>query len=128
MSAGIITVSRSSASNASSASDDNSSGGEYTWTITFPLTARDVPELGVDGTALEGTGAAGNLVETQIARVPEIQQVSTSAGSEMIGVFTLAFSGEETGQLPYNATAAEVRSVCWQCYNQIKCVRTGTEI
>ena len=73
------------------------------------MNARDVPELGVDGAALEGTGAAGSLVEVQKAHAPEIQRVSTSAGSEVLGYFTLGFNGEETTALPYNATAEEVR-------------------
>lgn len=83
-------------------------GGEYTWTITFPLSARDAPELGFDGAALEGEGAAGNIVETRVARAPEIQRVSTMAGSEVYGEFTLMFSDDETEPLSYNATADEV--------------------
>lgn len=82
----------------------------YTWTISFPLTARNAPELGFDGAALEGKGAAGNIVETQEARVPEVQRVSTVASSEVYGSFTLFFFGEETEQLRHNATAEEVRT------------------
>lgn len=91
---------------------DSSSGdgGGYTWTISFPLSARNVPELGFDGAALEGKGAAGNIVETQAARVPEIQRVSTVAGSEVYGGFTLMFFDEETELLSHNATAEEVRT------------------
>lgn len=100
--AGDVAVSR----NESSGFD---SGG-YTWTISFPLSARNAPELGFDGAALEGKGAAGNIVETQAARVPEIQRVSTVAGSEVYGGFTLMFSDEETDLLPHNATAEEVKA------------------
>lgn len=98
--AGELAVSRSDSS-----WDDS---GGYTWTISFPLSARNAPELGFDGAALEGKGAAGNIVETQVARVPEIQRVSTVAGSEVYGGFTLTFSDEETELLPHNATAEEV--------------------
>lgn len=55
-------------------------------------------------------GAAGNLVEVQLARAPEIQRVSTSAGSEIYGGFTLGFNNETTEELVYNATANEVRT------------------
>lgn len=68
----------------------------------------DAPELGVDGAALEGQRAAGNLVETQISRTPEIQRVSTSAGSAIWGGYTLEFNGKVTEELVYNATADEV--------------------
>ena len=91
-------------------------GGGYTWTISFPLSARNVPELGFDGAALEGKKAAGNIVEIQAARVPEIQRVSTVAGSEVYGGFTLMFLDEETDLLPHNATAEEVR-LTWLAEN-----------
>lgn len=91
-----------------SSNHDDGGGGGYTWTITFPLSASDAPELGVDGAALQGEGAAGNIVETRVARAPEIQRVSTLAGSEVYGGFTLTFSDDETEQLSYNATADEV--------------------
>lgn len=81
----------------------------HAWTITFPANAGDVPELGIDGAALEGSGATGNLVEVQAAHVPEVQQVSTSAGSSVWGYFTLGFNGEETEGLQFNSTAEEVR-------------------
>lgn len=102
-------VTRSNFSNTSSSwNNDNGSGG-CTWEITFPLAARDAPELGVDGAALDGTGAAGNLVQKQLAQAPEVQRVSTSAGSEIFGGFTLGFNGEMTERLQHNATAEEVR-------------------
>lgn len=47
-----------------------------------------------------------------MARVPEVQRVSTLAGSEVYGGFTLKFFDEETDQLPHNATAEEVKN-CW---------------
>lgn len=43
-----------------------------------------------------------------MARTPEIQRVSTSAGSAISGGFTLELSGEVTEELVYNATADEV--------------------
>lgn len=104
-----ITVRRSGVVNGSALSQDANGGGGYTWTITFPLTARNAQELGVDGAALEGSGAAGNLVQTRMARSSEIQRVSTSASSEIYGGFQLGFNGEKTDQLPYNATADEVK-------------------
>lgn len=100
--AGGITVSRSDSSLGDS--------GGYTWTISFPLSARNAPELGFDGAALEGAGAAGSIVEAQAARVPEIQRVSTVAGSEVYGGFTLMLFDEETELLPHNATAEEARA------------------
>lgn len=93
--------------------------------ITFPLAARNAFNLGVDGAALEGVGAAGNLVETQLARAPEIQRVSTSAGSEVYGTFTLAFNNGTTEELVYNATAEEVRSSArYSCRFDV-CARNG---
>ncbi|CAM9426180.1 unnamed protein product, partial [Ectocarpus fasciculatus] len=109
--AGDISVSRSNSSNTTSLWDGNDGrGGGYTWTITFPLSARDAPELGFDGAALEGKGAAGNIVETRMSRAPEIQRLSTLAGSEVYGGFSLMFAETETDQLPFNATADEVES------------------
>lgn len=106
---GDISVSRTNSSNTTSLWDGNDGGGGgYTWTVTFPLSARDAPELGFDGAALEGKGAAGNIVETRMARAPEIQQLSTLAGSEVYGGFSLMFAETETDQLPFNATADEV--------------------
>lgn len=112
---GDIAVTRSNSTNETSfwmsdhnSNYDNSGGDGYTWTITFPLSARDAPELGFDGAALKGKGAAGNIVQTRVARAPEVQRVSTLAGSEVYGGFTLTFSDDETEQLPYNATANEV--------------------
>lgn len=78
--------------------------------ITFPLAARNVFNLGVDGAALEMAGAAGNIFEVQTARAPEIQRVSTFAGSEVSGSFTLGFKNGTTEELKYNATADEVRT------------------
>ena len=106
---GNITVSRSALSNASSMTDGEGIIGGHTWAITFPVDAGDAPELGIDGAALEGPGAAGNLVEIQAAHVPEVQRVSTSAGSSVWGYFTLGFNGEETEGLQFNSTAEEVR-------------------
>ncbi len=54
---------------------------------------------------------AGNIVETRVARVPEVQRVSTLAGSEVYGGFTLKFNDEDTEQLPHNASAEEVNIV-----------------
>lgn len=82
----------------------------YTWMITFPLSAGDAPELGIDGTALEGGGAAGNMIETQSARIPEKQRVSTSASSGVSGWFTVKFGDETTAALAHNASAEEVRA------------------
>lgn len=82
----------------------------YTWIITFPLSAGDAPELGIDGTALEGGGAAGNIIETQSARIPEKQRVSTSASSGVSGWFTLKFDDETTMAVSHNASAEEVRA------------------
>lgn len=106
-STGDITVTRGYAVSNTSFSDSNSFDG-YTWTIVFSPGSPDAPELGVDGAALEGQRAAGNLVETQIARTPEIQRVSTSAGSAVWGGYTLEFNGNVTEELVYNATADEV--------------------
>ncbi|CAM9632935.1 unnamed protein product, partial [Hapterophycus canaliculatus] len=104
--AGDILVSRSNSSHDTSSSNDGEkSVGGYTWTITFPLSARDAPELGFDGVALQGTGAAGNIVETRMSRVPEVQRVSTFGSSEIYGDFTLGFAEEETDLIPFNATA-----------------------
>ena len=102
-------VSRSNNSGTNPSSEDGGGGGQ-SWMITFPLAARNAFNLGVDGAALEGVGAAGNLVETQLARAPEIQRVSTSAGSEVYGGFTLGFNNGTTEELVYNATAYEVRT------------------
>lgn len=106
---GGIAVSRRALSNASSMTDGEGLIGGYTWAITFPVSAGDAPELGVDGAALDGSGAAGNLVEIQAAHTPEVQRVSTSAGSSIWGYFTLGFNGETTEGLQFNATAKEVR-------------------
>lgn len=46
-----------------------------------------------------------------MAQVPEVQRVSTLAGSEVYGGFTLKFSDEETELLPHSATAEEVSVV-----------------
>lgn len=110
---GDISVTRSDSSNETSSwgAHDTIIGG-YTWTITFPLSARDAPELGFDGAALEGNGAAGNVIETRMSRVPEVQRVSTMASSEMYGFFTLTFGEEETEPLPFNATGFEVGNLC----------------
>lgn len=82
---------------------------ESSWYITFPLSARDAPELGVDGVALEGSGAAGNIVETQSARAPEIQRISSSASSQVSGGFSVAFGDERTAQIRHNASALQVK-------------------
>lgn len=79
------------------------------WVITFPLMAGDVPKLGIDGSALTGKGAAGNIVEVQRAQTPETQRVSTSASSAVSGGFVLVYNGASTSQLHYNASALEVR-------------------
>lgn len=100
-------VTRDYAVSNTSSSESNSEDG-YTWTIVFPPGSPDAPQLGVDGAALEGQRAAGNLVEMQIARTPEIQRVSTSAGSAILGGFTLEFNGKVTEGLVYNATVDEV--------------------
>lgn len=106
---GGITVSRSALSNASSMTDGEGIIGGHAWVITFPVNAGDAPELGVDGAALMGPGATGNLAEIQAAHAPEVQRVSTFAGSSVWGYFTLGFNGEETEGLQYNSTAEEVR-------------------
>lgn len=93
--------------------------------ITFPLAARNAVNLGVDGAALEGVGAAGNIVEMQLARAPEIQRVSTSAGSEVYGGFTLGFNNDTTEELVYNATAHEVRTSATCSYQFDVCARNG---
>lgn len=91
--------------------------------ITFPLAARDAFNLGVDGAALEGEGAAGNLAEAQLARAPEIQRVSTSAGSEVYGGFTLGFNNETTEELVYNATADQVRTSARRLSGDCMCAK-----
>lgn len=80
----------------------------YIWTITYAVSAGNAPELNVDGVALEGVGAAGNLLQIQSSRAPEIQRISTSATSPIAGGFTIEFGAEETMQIAHNASAAQV--------------------
>lgn len=100
----LVTLSNTSASNASA---DSNIG--CAWRVTFPVAAGDPPKLGIDGAALKGRGAAGNVLELQSARVPEIQRISTLASSGVSGWFTIEFGEEQTVKIGHNASAEEVR-------------------
>ena len=71
--------------------------GGYSWTITFQGMQGDVPELQVASNMLTGTSASVS-VSTQ------------TEGNVVSGDFAVEFMGERTLNIPYDATAAQVKS------------------
>jgi hypothetical protein len=85
---------------------DGDDGGP--WTVTLSL-ARDCAPM--TGNAAGLTGASVTVVTTQTANTPvNEQQTVALSGSPQGGTFTLTFAGETTGNIAFDATAADVQT------------------
>jgi hypothetical protein len=82
---------------ADAATADHSAG--VLWTITFLKSPAPLPTMVVAALNLDTAAYAGSITVTRI-----------TADNHLSGTFSLAVRGKETGQLPFDATAAAVRT------------------
>jgi len=96
-------------------------GNVYTWSITFPASQGDAPEIQprahtdlayAGGTATVAVSTLVQGVFPQAQPLPEVQMVVLRGGAAITGYFKLAFGGSSyvTGYIPAAATAAEVQA------------------
>ena len=85
--------------------------GGYKWQITFSRKDGDVATLVATDSSLTGTVPTVAVVETRRGTVDEVQVITTdtTAGS-LQNTFFLAFNGEETDNLNYDASETTVKA------------------
>ena len=89
---------------------DGSSTTSLAYVVTFTNTTRkDVGQMTGSGASLTGGAIGVNTIQTHAAAVNEVIDV-TLTGSPTGGTFTLTYSGQTTGTIAYNASAATVTS------------------
>ena len=89
--------------------------GGYAWQITFGQRDADVGKLIAGSSSLTGTQPTVVVEETRQGTADEIQVVTTGTTGSRIkagSLFFLAFEGQETVNLEYNADATKVKRVC----------------
>lgn len=87
------------------------SGGVLTVTFQNALGSRDVLALVADGASLTGSGSAVAVATaTAGAGLANETQVIYANGTVSGGTLTITFDGEETGDIAFDATPAEVQA------------------
>ena len=79
--------------------------GGYEWLVTFGRADGNVPISNITGATLTGTSPSATITEVVAGTSDEIQLVALEATG---GNFFLEFRGEETEDISYSATAAQV--------------------
>jgi hypothetical protein len=84
--------------------------GGVTWTIIFPQALGNVDPLLVDSSGLSGEGAEATVTTVREGTTVEVQVIRSYASSPLSGTFSFAFRGEQSAELPFDATAAQVEA------------------
>lgn len=80
----------------------------FRWNVTFPNYNGDLANLNINTTGLTGLSVRTTTQEIVKGVACEVQTISVEGARG--GSFRLRFNGATTSQIPYNASAAEVKS------------------
>ena len=84
--------------------------GGYSWLVTFNVEETNGHALlGTDSSLLSATSGIGNTAGTLSGTQADIEISEVQRGSYFGGTFSLGFGGEATGDLPYDASAEDVK-------------------
>lgn len=87
-----------------------SPSGGVSWVITFPQSVGNVVQLQIDASGLRGHGAYASVETLQEGTVAEVQVLRSYATSPLSGTFSLAYHGEQSAPLPFDASADMVEA------------------
>ena len=82
----------------------------YSWTLTFPVSAGNVPYHDVNNDGTTGYHVDLSIVTIQNGQTPTVMQISTTASSPLIGYFTLSLEGYTTSPIAHDASALDVQA------------------
>ena len=84
--------------------------GGYSWLVTFDVEeTRGHALLGTDSSLFSAISGISNSAGTLTGTQADIEISEIQRGSFLGGTFSLGFGGEATGELPYDASAVDVK-------------------
>ena len=89
---------------------DNSIIQAYSWTLTFPVSAGNVPYHDVNNDGTTGYQVDVEILTIQNGQTPTVMQISTTSSSPLIGYFTLSLEGHTTSPIAHDASALDVQA------------------
>ena len=89
---------------------DNSIIEAYSWTLTFPVSAGNVPYHDVNNDGTTGYHVDVQVLTIQNGQTPTVMQISTTSSSPLIGYFTLSLEGYTTSPIAHDASALDVQA------------------
>lgn len=104
--------------------------GGVTWTVTFPQSLGNVEQLQADSSGLTGDEAAVAVETVQDGTQVEVQVIRSYATSPLSGTFSLAFRGEESAPLPFDASAQQVEDAleAFHFIDDVIVTRSGPDV